>query len=51
MGAIKPFDPPFHCECFFEATVKGASSCTKCTGPQDCPGNKPACNYGYCETR
>lgn len=51
MGPMRPFDPSFHCGCYFDSLVGGASSCTRCAGPQDCPSSQPACNYGYCETR
>jgi hypothetical protein len=55
MGPIKAFDPPYFCDCFFEATANGSTSCKECTGSQDCTPDKapgrPACNYGYCEPR
>ena len=50
MGAMKPYDPPYHCGCYFDSLV-GGQSCALCTSPQDCPTDRPSCNYGFCETR
>ncbi|MBK6846884.1 MAG: hypothetical protein IPG96_04820 [Proteobacteria bacterium] len=49
MGELKPFAPEFQCGCYFEAVANGATSCKACGGPGDCPAERPACNYGYCE--
>ena len=52
MGPMRPYDPPYHCGCYFDSIVGGTGgSCTACAGPQDCPSSRPSCNYGFCETR
>ena len=44
--------PPVACGCAFEAQV-GVDplrpECTTCTSSSDCPQNRSACRYGYCE--
>ena len=44
--------PPVACGCAFEAQV-GVDplrpECTTCASNSDCPQNRPACRYGYCE--
>ena len=37
------------CGCYFDWKTKGSNSCTPCSSPSDCPSDKNACNYGYCE--
>jgi len=51
MGELKPFVPEFQCGCYFEAVANGATACKACGGPGDCPAERPACNYGYCELK
>jgi ABC-type phosphate transport system substrate-binding protein len=52
-GELGPFQvrgaSDYHCDCYFEKAVNGSTSCTACTTASDCPGARPACNYGYCE--
>ena len=50
MGAISRAAPPYSCGCFYELTVNGSTSCSKCTTNGDCKDpSRPTCNYGYCE--
>jgi ABC-type phosphate transport system substrate-binding protein len=52
MGPLEPFISPAACGCYFEAKVpegQAPASCQTCSGPTECPGDRPACNYGYCE--
>ena len=51
LGPLTGFRPEFGCGCFYDHEVNGKTSCTACSGPGDCPGNAPACNYGYCEVQ
>jgi hypothetical protein len=51
MTPLKPFEPPFGCECFYTAATTGSTSCKKCTNSSECSGDRPSCNYGYCEKR
>ena len=53
MGPMEPYQPPFACGCFYDSVVTSGdpAGCTKCTGTQDCPQEKPACNYGFCEAQ
>lgn len=51
MGPLMSSQPQFGCGCYYESKVNGRSSCTPCAGPADCPGKRPACNYGFCEVQ
>lgn len=53
MGPIKPFTPLASCDCYFERKTTNTSrpECKPCVTAQDCPSERPACNYGYCEPR
>lgn len=48
-GAVKPYDPPSPCGCYFEQVATGATSCQSCSVPTDCPSEAPRCSFGYCE--
>jgi hypothetical protein len=37
------------CGCYFESKTTGSTSCSVCASASDCPTDRPACNYGYCE--
>ncbi len=50
MGPFKPYTTESRCDCFFEKTVNGTTSCQTCTQAAECPSSAPACSYGYCET-
>ena len=53
LGDFTYADPPaVGCGCAFDAQVGVdplRQECTKCSSNSDCPPNRPACNYGYCE--
>lgn len=49
MGPLASIEPKFDCGCYFTTVVDGASSCTSCKVPADCPSATPSCNYGFCE--
>jgi hypothetical protein len=51
VGAISSFAPDKPCGCFFEATAlkEIPESCTVCEADNDCSGDTPSCNYGFCE--
>src|SRR5207248_375207 len=51
MGPLASFQPQFGCGCYYESKVNGRSNCATCGGPGDCPTNRPACNYGFCEVQ
>ncbi|MDB4964948.1 MAG: hypothetical protein JWN44_637 [Myxococcales bacterium] len=38
------------CGCYFDFKTTGKSSCQTCQSSSDCPSDRNACNYGYCET-
>jgi hypothetical protein len=37
------------CGCYFDYKTTGRTSCTACQSSADCPSNRNACNYGFCE--
>lgn len=49
LGALQSAAPNRACGCYFEALSTGSTDCQTCTGTADCPAERPACNYGYCE--
>jgi hypothetical protein len=49
MGPLMSYQPQFGCGCYFDLRTTGRSSCTPCTTATDCPTQRPACNYGFCE--
>lgn len=51
LGPLQSKVPTRSCGCYFDALANGSTDCTACTGPADCPGATPACNYGYCEVQ
>jgi hypothetical protein len=51
MGPVVAYQPTFGCGCYYDHLVNGRSSCIPCNGPGDCPSNRPACNYGFCEVQ
>lgn len=51
MGPLASFHPQFQCGCYFDFKANGATSCKACSGPAECSGAAPACNFGYCEAR
>lgn len=50
MGPLSKYTTDSRCDCYFEKSVTGKTSCQTCSQPADCPASAPACNYGYCET-
>jgi ABC-type phosphate transport system substrate-binding protein len=51
MGPIAPFAPVGACGCYYDKLTNGSTTCATCTTSGQCPGSKPACNYGYCEAQ
>jgi hypothetical protein len=51
MGPLYSYQPQFGCGCYYEARATGRSTCAACTTAADCPSQRPACNYGYCEVQ
>jgi len=37
------------CGCYFDYKTTGKTDCTPCATASDCPANRNACNYGFCE--
>jgi hypothetical protein len=37
------------CGCYFDFKTTGKTSCQTCASSSDCPADRSACNYGYCE--
>jgi hypothetical protein len=48
VGSFAP-QTGFQCGCYFEMKTKGKTSCQTCRSSEECPANRSACNYGYCE--
>ncbi len=50
---ISDFAPQtgLQCGCYFDfkTTGQGSASCKPCQSSSDCPVNRSACNYGFCE--
>lgn len=57
LGALASYSPPFHCGCYFEASVNSLKApdapdgCPRCATSNDCPASRPACNLGFCEVQ
>jgi hypothetical protein len=51
VGAISSFAPDKPCGCYFEtiALKEIPESCEACETDDDCGGDTPSCNYGFCE--
>lgn len=49
MGELSRYQTEYRCDCFFELIAEGSTSCQACTLASECPAERPACNYGYCE--
>jgi phage tail protein X len=39
----------FQCGCYFDLKTTGKTDCKPCQSSSDCPADRSACNYGYCE--
>ncbi len=37
------------CGCYFDYKTTGKTECTPCQQSSECPSNRSACNYGFCE--
>jgi hypothetical protein len=48
MGPLTSFTPADVCNCFFDFTATGSTSCAACTTSADCASPK-ACHHGFCE--
>ncbi len=51
MGPLSSFQPERGCGCYFDFLATGATTCQSCKGANDCPSQRPHCNYGYCEAQ
>jgi ABC-type phosphate transport system substrate-binding protein len=51
MGTLTSYEPEFQCGCYYDSLANGASTCKACKGTADCPADRPACNFGYCEKK
>jgi hypothetical protein len=47
MGPLEAYAPAFQCNCYYDKSVNGSTTCTPCSGPADCPTH--TCNLGFCE--
>ncbi len=47
-GPLSSFPPPRPCGCYFES-LTGGTDCQECTSSAECPEERPACSYGFCE--
>jgi hypothetical protein len=47
MGPLEAYVPDFQCNCYYDKSVNGSTTCTPCNGPAACPSQ--ACNLGFCE--
>jgi hypothetical protein len=50
-GEISDYSPQngLQCGCYFDFKTTGRTDCKACQSPSDCPAERSACNYGYCE--
>jgi len=50
-GEVANFAPQtgLRCGCYFDWKTTGATDCKTCQSSTDCPADRSACNYGYCE--
>jgi hypothetical protein len=48
MGDFMP-QSNLSCGCYFDFKTTGKSSCAACQSASDCPADRSACNYGFCE--
>lgn len=48
MSGFSPYTG-LQCGCYFDFKTTGKTSCPTCQAASDCPSDRPACNYGYCE--
>jgi hypothetical protein len=53
IGAVSSWASPAPCDCFFEKTATGQTSCAACdaSDPKACDGKPSVCRHGYCEAR
>jgi ABC-type phosphate transport system substrate-binding protein len=53
LGPLQAATPSKACGCYFEMMTDPAKAqpadCKTCMTRADCPANRPACNYGFCE--
>ena len=49
LGPLASFAPPTPCGCYFERVATGSTTCTACTGNEQCTGDARVCRFGYCE--
>jgi hypothetical protein len=47
MGPLQAYAPAFQCNCYYDKSVNGSTTCTPCSGPSDCSTH--TCNLGFCE--
>ncbi len=50
-GEIADYGPQkgLRCGCYFDWKTTGRTDCRPCQSSSDCPADRSACNYGYCE--
>ena len=50
-GEVAEFGPQtgLQCGCYFDSKTTGRTDCKACQSSSDCPAERSACNYGYCE--
>jgi hypothetical protein len=50
-GEVADFQPQtgLSCGCYFDWKTTGKTDCKQCQTSTDCPADRSACNYGYCE--
>jgi hypothetical protein len=51
LGALRQYTPPKSCSAYFDSKTGGTTAPACPNGPSDCPSNRPACNFGYCEVQ
>lgn len=49
LGDFQANASTYQCHCYFESKTTGKASCTVCKSSNDCPADRPSCNYGFCE--
>lgn len=49
LGPLMSYQPTGACGCYFEQQAIGTNDCAPCVSAVECPEERPACNYGFCE--
>jgi ABC-type phosphate transport system substrate-binding protein len=54
MGPLSSYQPTGDCGCYFDKVKKAGGApaeCKTCEADAECSGDRPVCNYGFCEVK